>query len=358
MSITPPYMFLLCYVLFREPLSEIPIDLLFLHIVVPLTVQHLRPKKAIRKVASRYWRWAAHQLRLTSYMFGERHPLEEYSIRNWTWKSLLWRDQIEVAEDDKEFDGSFRRVPAGDSIALPKDLRAIVAVDENGEALDDAGNDLIAAQDAEARKEGRSPTNDYTVVYVPPNFRHRIITFIISLWLCTSAILVLGTGIPILLGRAVFKLLMKPEVHDPYSFILGFYLLWGSYSFGRSLDALDKRRQRSSSIEKRADFALFAVKRGLLWSSKVSWMMFWLGIVIPILVAIVMDVYIVLPLRLIFSSEVELKIHVVEAWALGLVYSKIILKTKRLRPHTKFDAALKRVSEFHNHFLEYQDQEC
>ena len=300
-------------------------------------------------MAVQYWRWAAHQLRLTSYMFGGRHASEEYSLRNWTWSSLLWRDDAKVAEHDKEFDGSFRRVPAGDSIALPKDIRAIVPVNEDGEALDDAGRDLIAAQNAEAQKERRVAANDYTVVYVPPNFRRRVITFIIALWLCTSAVLVLGTGVPIILGRSAFRLFKKRDMHDPYSLILGFYLLWGCYVFGRSLDALDKRRQRSTAVQPRAEFALYVTKRGALCFSKVSWLGLWLGIIIPTLVAIVVDVYIILPLRLMLSSEVQLKIHVVEAWALGLVYSKMVLHSKRLRPQTRFDVALKRVSTSRNH---------
>ena len=48
-----------------------------LHLALPVTLRYFRPRKLARKVANKYWRWAAHQLRLTSYMFGERRPTEE-----------------------------------------------------------------------------------------------------------------------------------------------------------------------------------------------------------------------------------------------------------------------------------------
>ena len=103
---------------------------------MPATLRYFRPRRTIRALATRYWRWAAHQLRLTSYMFGGRHP-EEEKTSEFSWRSfikLLFGGKSAKVNEQAVFDGGFRRVPAGDNIALPKEVRATVAVDEFGSA--------------------------------------------------------------------------------------------------------------------------------------------------------------------------------------------------------------------------------
>jgi len=222
----------------REPLSNVPIDLLFLHLVLPYTMHYFRPKRVIKHVATFVWKFLATRFRLTSYFFGGRHPEEEYTPK--TWRALLFWSNMEMSEDDA-LDGSFRRVPATDNIALPRDMRATVAVTAAGEPVGDDAIKLMSLQNAEANKAKRSIKDDYMIVYLPPSLRYRVIGFITLLWIFGAIFIGFGVALPIQLGRSFFKLFSSREVHDGYSFIIGFYLVWMCYLFARAIDRLDKR---------------------------------------------------------------------------------------------------------------------
>ncbi|THH10343.1 hypothetical protein EW145_g1377 [Phellinidium pouzarii] len=330
----------------RAPLSDIPVDLLFLHIVMHSTVKYIRPRKFALALASYYWRWAARQLRLTSYMFGGLHPEEMQPSANVSsWLSSFYASkQLEKPSDAHnvaQFDGRYRRVPAQDNIALPREIRATVAVDEHGVPLDDAGRRLMDIQNSEAEKARRDISVDYTLVYLPPHFKERVIIFILSLWIAGSSLFVAAFVIPTLLGRAVFGLAFDREVHDGYSIIVGFYLLWGCYSLVRLLGRIDKRRQRMTHDEPRGDWAVYLFKRSMLWAGNFVWVAFWLGFVIPTLIAVVMEVYLVHPLRIMIKPDLTLNIRVFDFWALGLLYTKMALKSMRFRPETRVDVAVK-----------------
>jgi E3 ubiquitin-protein ligase MARCH6 len=54
-----------------------------------------------------------------------------------------------------------------------------------------------------------------------------------------------------------------------------------------------------------------------------------LGIIIPILFALVIDMYIVMPVRLTLNPTLVIHIRIVDMWALGLVYGKIFMRINR-----------------------------
>ena len=60
-------------------------------------------------------------------------------------------------------------------------------------------------------------------------------------------------------------------------------------------------------------------------------MTFFLGIVIPTLVALVMELYIIMPARMSLNSQVEPRIRIVDMWALGMLYTRIALRAHRLQ---------------------------
>lgn len=331
----------------RDSLSDIPIDLLFLHIVMPSTLRYFRPRKMAFALARKYWKWAARQLRLTSYMFGGMHPEEMRPSRNLfsCWSSDCSNvGKIRPDNSDEPFDGSYRRVPAQDNISLPRELRATVEVDEHGNPLDEAGRRLMDLQDGEAEKAKRRVAADYTTVYLPPHFGMRMTFFTMSLWVTGSLFLVTAIAVPTLLGRVVFDFVLDREVHDGYSIVVGFYLLWGCYHIGKVLDRMDKRRQRSGDGGQRGPYAVYVFKRSMLWIGNVAWVGFWLGVVIPTLLALVIEVYLVHPLRVTVNPNLLLEIRMIDSWAIGLVYTKMALSTMRLRPETRIDTALKEVS--------------
>ncbi|KAH7910305.1 hypothetical protein BJ138DRAFT_1009132 [Hygrophoropsis aurantiaca] len=312
----------------REPLSDVPVDLLFLQFALPYTMRYFRPRKIFYRASVRVWKAMAAKLRLTSYMFGNRQPSEEYTAKYTSWTAFFLRSD---AEDtiSKVYDGTFRRVPASDNIALPKDLRATAEVLENGEPVDDTARELIAAQDEEATKAKRDIQKDYITVYFPPRFRSRVIYFILAVWTIVAFTVAFGIALPVQLGRRFFALFTSVSVHDGYSFIVGFYLLWGCYVAARAVDRMDKRRQRRSGDGPRPEFSIFFVKRSLLWVSKISYMILFLGIVLPILLALVVDFYLIMPFRLTLNPTMIPRIRIVDMWALGLVYGKIALRARR-----------------------------
>ncbi|KAF8166549.1 hypothetical protein K438DRAFT_1856932 [Mycena galopus ATCC 62051] len=313
----------------REPLSNVPIDLLFLHVVLPYTTHYFRPRTGIKRVSKALWKFLASRL-------------QEYTSKKWS--SLLFRFEDDSEDPMNVKDGSFRRVPASDNISLPRDMRATAPVDEHGEPLDDDAEELIRMQNEEAVKAKRVPREDYAVVYIPPYFRYRVIAFIAILWVIGAIFLGVVFALPIQLGRSFFGLFVPRPVHDGYSFIAGAYLLWACYLAGRAVDRLDKRRQRRGGDEPRADLRLLVIKRGLLWSAKIAYMVLFLGIVIPTLIALVVDLYIVLPIRLSLDPTLIPRIRIVDEWTMGLLYAKIMLHVHRAQPANPITRGVQRIT--------------
>ncbi|CCM02594.1 uncharacterized protein FIBRA_04697 [Fibroporia radiculosa] len=320
----------------REPLSVVPVDLLFLHLVLPYTMQYFRPKKALRQFGVRVWKYLAAQLRLTSYMFGGRHLAEECTPKHWSWKTLLGKQAVAMDDVEAVHDGAFRRVPNSDNVALVKDSPATAEVDQEGKPLNDEQAKLIAAQNSEADKAKRSIKDDYVIVYLPPRLKYRIAAFIVAIWVIGSVMFAAALGAPIMLGRKFFELFVQHEVHDGYSFIAGFYLLWACLLVGHSIDRMDKRRQRRGGDEPRAEWPLYLAKRCFLWIAQMAYLTLLLGFVIPTLVALVMEFYVVRPVRQIFDPPDDFRIRIVDMWAFGLLYCKIMIRCLRMQPGNDF----------------------
>ncbi|KAF7976370.1 hypothetical protein HWV62_6933 [Athelia sp. TMB] len=315
----------------REPLSDVPVDLLFLHLVLPYTMHYLRPKKTMNNIVMIAWKRLASHLRLTSYMFGGRHPLEEFSPQYSSWTSRV-QAAFGIYEPKNIHDGTFRRVPASDSVALPREMRATAEILADGTPVNTEAARVMRLQEAEAIKAKRNVQDDYTVVYIPPSFRYRIILFIAAIWTAFAIFVATVLSVPILLGRGIFRLVITRDVHDGYSFIAGFYLLWACYIFGKAVDKMDKRRQRKGHDGPRAWFSIFFIKRSLLWLAHISYMALFLGLVLPTLISLVMEFYIILPIRLAINPNLQIRLRIVDTWALGLLYAKIAIQAHRMQP--------------------------
>ncbi|GBE86611.1 hypothetical protein SCP_0904900 [Sparassis crispa] len=327
----------------REPLSNVPIDLLFLHFALPYTMHYFRPKKVLREFGIYLWKYLSRQLRLTSYMFGDRYPSEEFTPNHWSWRMLVMTSEIQMDDAEAVHDGSFWRVPNSDNVVIAKDVPATAEVNENGLPLGEEQAASIAVQDAEAEKAKRSIKTDYTVAYIPPHFRYRIAAFIVCVWTIGSMMLALTLALPILLGRSFFKLFISREVHDGYSFITGFYLLWSCWLVANAIDRLDKRRQRRGGDEPRAEWPLYLAKRSLLWIAKTSYMAVFLGFVIPTLFALVIEFYTVQPLRHMLHPVQEVRIRIVDMWATGLLFTQIFLRTMRAEPTSRIITGIEQI---------------
>lgn len=178
-------------------------------------------------------------------------------------------------------------------------------------------------------KAKRDIKSDYLVVYFPPNFRLRIFSFIASVWTVVAVLAAIFIAVPVQLGRRFFGVFTPKELHDGYSFLAGVYLLWACYLVTNAAERMDKRRQRRGGDGPRAEFAVFFIKRSFLWLSKIAYMGIFLGIIIPILLALVVDLYIVMPVRLTLNPTMDIRIRIVDMWALGLVYGKVVMRINR-----------------------------
>ena len=308
-------------------------------------MQYFRPKRVVRRVSTHIWRFLASNLRLSSYFFGGRYNDEEYSSRNWL--SSFWVSRRKAGDDTNDNtgvrDGGFKRVPNTDHIALPRDMRATATVNENGEPVDDEARELMKIQDLETEKAKRVIKDDYTVVYIPPHFRYRVIFFILCFWGMAATIVGLFVGIPLQLGRALFKLIFADDIHDGYAFMAGFYVLWACYLAGKALDKLEKRRRRKHRAGTRVPLATYAFKRGILWLMTISYMALCLGVIIPTLLSLVIELYVILPVRFTIHPHMVPRVRIVDQWALGVIYSNIALHFYQLQPENRLSVGLQNV---------------
>ncbi|KAJ3806308.1 hypothetical protein F5876DRAFT_80832 [Lentinula aff. lateritia] len=127
----------------REPLSNIPIDLLFLNIALPYTMTYFHPQRALRKFTMVMWKGLARRLRLTSYLSGLRLAEEEYAPKKFSLSRIIYGPSKDTSILVEDYDGSFRRVPNTDDLAIPRDLPATVAVTATGEPVNEEAMILI-----------------------------------------------------------------------------------------------------------------------------------------------------------------------------------------------------------------------
>lgn len=280
-------------------------------------------------------------------MFGDQ-PLDEtesdpgfiYRFPSMIMEKLL---NLPPVKTNKTFEGSYRRVPAQNDVVLSSEMRATAAVTKDGQPVDEVSKRLIDLQNAEAVKAGRDISRDYTVVYLPPHFKERVMLFIIALWLVASSVLITSLAAPTLLGRLMLFSVLKREVHDAYSFIAGFYAIWVLYQGWKVLSRVDVRRQRVYSPGPRGDWWVFVFKRGMQWAGNFVWVAFWLGFVIPVLVAISAELYIIHPIRILLGGSTTLNIRIFDLWALGHIIIKFYMSNMHIQPERGIDTAIKSV---------------
>ena len=222
----------------NEPVLEFPVDLLFYNFFMPVAVQFFKPSEGLQKMYSWWFKKCARALRLTSFMFGDRHKDEEGHTVRKTWlATLLFKGSdatkpvidpaekaaADVGEQDTYFlrNGRFVRAPASDSVRRPKGQAVFIPVTEDNKRLD-------GEPDPEDGETGPNSTN-FRLVYIPPHFKMRIFLVVFSIWLFAA---VTGVGItigPLLLGRSLLRTLVPKNLrmNDVYAFSVGIYIIGG-----------------------------------------------------------------------------------------------------------------------------------
>ncbi|KAG9018782.1 hypothetical protein FRB90_009786 [Tulasnella sp. 427] len=312
-----------------NPLSEIPVDLLFLHIVAPVTLNRLRVKRMLRYLLDKWWKMASRQLRLSSFMLGKRDPDEErYDTRSWF-------DRLRPSSRPVyEFRGCLARAPATDALALTSDQPVLIQVNENGEPQSERGDALMRSQNEACERAGLTVTEAFTITYLPPNFRLRILYFTCYLWFFGTGLLLSCFAVPVYIGRGWIHALGYPPTHDAYTWSFGLYTLIAGIIVWKELKRLNRR-----GLPTPQRFLRTVMVNG----SQSIYLLVMIGIVLPILVALVVDFYVVLPIRLWFGNVEKLELHLTESWAVGLLYVKMGMRAARVDGENELYQAWQRI---------------
>jgi E3 ubiquitin-protein ligase MARCH6 len=323
-----------------ESSFEFPLDILFYNFLTPVIVRFARPSDGLHAMYTWWFRRCARALRLSDFLFRESYPDEEgHQIRR-TWKAWFTRkkgevegdsedeDQEDEDEDDKDEkekesdvyfqkDGRHVRAPASDQVRIPKGSPVFVEVDEENNRIDGKPDD-----------EGihSRTSNLITTVYVPPWFRVRIGLFVVAVWLFAAATGISVTIVPLLFGRKLLSTAIPnaDNVNDIYAFSLGIYILGGllytALHYRAILTFLHATFWPSSASRTQAlvTFASYTKR-----TFSVVYVYSSLAVALPLLFAVLLELYILMPIHVTFGPEESHVIHLIQDWTLGILYVRI-----------------------------------
>ncbi|KPM43677.1 hypothetical protein AK830_g2884 [Neonectria ditissima] len=362
----------------NEPVLEFPVDLLFYNFLMPLAVNFFKPGDGLHAMYTWWFRTCARCLRLTFFLFGERRIDEEGSLQlgvTSEFNGLPWYKTLFLELDEKQHvvpktwhdafeggdakpkpplpqnemshlrrkkarlretnqlveSGHFVRAPASDRVKIPKGKKVFLDVSERGQ-----------------RRDGRPDTdlyssNQYQMVYIPPNFRARVFLFILFIWAFAAVTGVGFTIIPLVFGRRVFKMLIPSHIrtNDIYAFSIGVYLLGTmAYLVFRINSVWAKVQEWIGRAQTRVATggAPRRVTGVVVHGATLIYAYFLLLVVFPLLVSAIMELYLAIPLHTYMypptaatiqasrEGDPEASRHtvrVIQAWTLGVLYLKL-----------------------------------
>ncbi|KAG6041491.1 hypothetical protein E4U41_004068 [Claviceps citrina] len=383
----------------NEPVLEFPVDLLFYNFLMPLAVRFFKPSDGLHAMYTWWFRKCARGLRLTYFLFGERRIDEEGTLRLNpasqgrvpAHRSLLleldennqvvpktWRDTFDGGDAKPNPDmsraelrdmrnrkahlvktgqlhksGRFVRAPASDRVKIPKGQEVFLTVSERGHRKDSNSNTDLYSSD------------QYQLVYIPPNFRARIFLFILFIWLFAAVTGVGFTIAPLVLGRAMFKTLLPAHIrtNDIYAFSIGIYVLGSlAYAMFHLHHITAKLKDWTSRLrsEMASGSGSSRIMSGTIHGAKLAYAYFFLVIVFPLVVSTLMELYVTIPLHT-YMNPPKLQPHgafrpsrdgdagrhtirVIQSWTLGLLYLNLATKmVTSLLPDTRAAIAVRSV---------------
>lgn len=282
-----------------EPVIEFPMDLLLYNFVTPLVIRLFKPSDTVNSMYAWWLRRCARMLRLSHFLFDDRRQDEEGHYIHKTWSSLLTmraannKEATDAddhqAEDNQHSDVSFRRdgkyvlTPCNDQYRPPKPGEAFLHTDDD---------DVYIAD-----KDGKR-NDHFAKVYVPPWFRVRITLFMVCLWMFSAFIGLCATLVPLMFGRYIFAsfTLGTSQINDIYAYSVGAYVLLGAIFVAvKGRAAFLYLRDKAEKVNFRAwiePMRHFAVR-----TLKCSYVYGFLGVMVPIFFALLLQFYLILPLH-------------------------------------------------------------
>lgn len=311
-----------------ESALEFPLDILFYNFLTPVVVRFARPSDGLHAMYKWWFRRCARILRLSDFLFKDQHKDEQGHHVHRTWKSWLTRQTGDVEEsldsepEDKDVevyfkkDGRHVRAPASDQVRIPKGSPVFVDVDQTTDDTADGQAPQV---------NGTDPTMT-AVVYIPPWFRVRIALFVIAVWFFAAFTGIMVTIVPLLAGRKILSTAIPNanNVNDIYAFSLGVYvlggILWTILHYRPILTFLRSTFWPSSETRAQAFSKILSYTKQTL---SVVYVYSALGLGLPILFAVLLELYILMPIHVFFGPEDSHVIHVIQDWTLGILYVRI-----------------------------------
>lgn len=314
---------------------EVPVDLVVVHFVVPWAAQKMDPEKIAEGVLNGWWEAMARGFRLSSYLV-EGEFADERRVRKVGWvgrvkdawgRVVNWDGKRKVEGEGEEWveDGGLCRVPADDKAITTGPL--IIDLDQDGNPKTEKMAEAITKQEKDAEKHTPKPT--YTNICLPSHYRVRITAVLTLLWLSHSALFILGIGVPLSLGRGVTRVFRgkerAKEVHDFYSYSFGFTLLLITYRLVRGARKMWIRRERRARTHGTTPAVYIAIHLMVKVKRVFKAFFLLLGVmgVVPLIVGLLIDQYVVVPLR--YKSTQLPVLALGQIWALGIIEFRLVV---------------------------------
>jgi E3 ubiquitin-protein ligase MARCH6 len=314
-----------------ESALEFPLDILFYNFLTPIVVRFARPSDGLHAMYKWWFRRCARILRLSDFLFKDPHKDEQGHFVYRTWKSWLTRQTVDVEAtvdtepegDNKDVyfkkDGRHVQAPASDQVRIPKGLPVFVDVDENGHPRGDGQNGQAM------QTNGINPSMT-AIVYIPPWFRIRIALFVIAVWFFAAFTGIMVTIVPLLCGRKILSTAIPNanNVNDIYAFSLGIYvlgsILWTVLHYQPIFAFLRTTLWPSSETRAQVFSKVISYTKQFL---SIVYVYSALALGLPILFAVLLELYILMPIHVFFGPEESHVIHVIQDWTLGILYVRI-----------------------------------
>lgn len=334
------------------PMLEFPVDLLFYNFVMPLVIQFVKPSDGLHDLYDWWFHQCAHFLRLSNFFFPDRHPEEEghHVYRTWwgffTGRKGDWEhpvigpaQQAAAESEDRDVyflrDGRYVRAPASDQVRIPKGNLVFLDVTEDNERVD-------GKADPDEGLHGRT-SNMFAKVYIPPSFRLRIATFILLIWLFAATTGVGSTIIPLVVGRKAISIFFSTPVpvNDIYAFSSGLCIVGGLGYIAYYCRAAVRALQDNPWEYLQSPARLGQLSKDLaLDAGRLVYMSVVLVVLMPVLFALLTELYVLIPGHTLFGDGQSHVVHVVQDWTLGVLYVQMAIKLILWHPQSWAAAVL------------------
>ncbi|KAK9469791.1 hypothetical protein V1512DRAFT_219315 [Lipomyces arxii] len=330
-------------------IADFPLDLLLYLVFMPFVLRFFKTDGLFKKSWQFFFKRMASYLRLSSFLLSEevieeegsfyyKHFTSRFSHRG-SDKFTIIRSTDEIATTAGEVfyvkDGSYVRAPNSDTVHLRREKFEFVPVTKGNKRLD-------------GKPEQGDDSRDTVVVYLPPYFRVRIAFLLLGIWLYAASCGLIAALAPLLLGRKTFNHMLPAgqKMNDVYCLTAGAYTLCYVVIACKFLIAkrtviqLTYRRLIATTLKPK-QFVIELSSLGFQ-ALKIVYVTFFLAFVIPALLSLVMEFYIVIPLQM-YSTSGQPVIHLMQGWTLGVLYFRLLWKLLTLDDQSRWSRAYREV---------------